>query len=111
MKHFISKTILLCLCLFAGIKASADYAEIDGICYNLNKSKKTATVTYYSEDGITKYDHYSGSVVIPEKITSDWTYTVVAIGTDAFTNCLGLTSVTIPNTVERIDGHAFQDCI
>ena len=36
---------------------------------------------------------------------------LTSIGLLAFSNCVGLTSVTIPNSVTRIDHYAFFDCI
>ncbi len=48
-----------------------------------------------------------GSLVIPEIINGT---TVTAIGKEAFKNCSGLLSVTIPDTVTIIDRNAFIGC-
>ena len=55
------------------------------------------------------YNSYSGSVVIPKEITYDNRKIKVAeIGRHAFKNCSKLNSVTIPNSVKRINWYAFQ---
>lgn len=80
--------------------------EINGIYYQLNADKKTATVTYKNS----KYDSYAGYVVIPEMVTgSDGnSYQVVAIGKNAFTECRNLEEVSIPASVEEIGYGAFS---
>ena len=76
---------------------------IDGIAYNLNETELTAEVTGGG--------NYSGSIVIPESITyNTQTYSVTSIGSNAFYNCTGLTSVTIPNSVTGIGNGAFTSC-
>ena len=81
--------------------ASADPVEIDGIYYNLVPKAKTAEVK-------SKPDHYSGAVVIPEKVTYGGVeYHVKRIGDFAFAYCDYLTSVTIPKSIIEIGEAAF----
>ena len=92
MKHSYVKIILLCLCLFVGQSAFAVAVEIDGIYYNLVSKIKSAEVTYKPSG------EYSSSINIPETVTYNGdgqTYTVISIGSDAFRDCSGLTSITI----------------
>ena len=55
--------------------------------------------------------NYTGDVVIPaEIIVDDKKYSVTSIGKKAFSNCTGLTSITIPNSVTGIGSEAFMNC-
>jgi hypothetical protein len=53
----------------------------------------------------------SGSIVIPASVTTECgTYAVTSIGTNAFTDCVNLTAITIPNSVTSIGTDAFYSC-
>ena len=54
----------------------------------------------------------TGDVEIPEYVanTEGIKHKVVGIGDNAFENCFGLTSITIPDSVTSIGNKAFQDC-
>ncbi len=89
----------------------AERVKIGDLYYNLNATGKTAEVTYEFEwwDG----DNYQGLTTanIPASVTySGTTYSVTSIGSSAFKDCSGLTSVTIPNSVTSIGYEAFRDC-
>jgi len=110
MKQVYLKCLLLGILALFSIHAAAYDCEVDGIYYDLDKSAKTASVTYYSTTYSNK-DAYKGSVTIPSSFTySGTTYNVTSIGYGAFENCSGLTSVTIPNSVNSIGSYAFFCC-
>ena len=101
------------LVLFAAIAGTnvlfADGTLIGELYYNLNTSKKTATVTYQTKDG----DNYADltTVNIPATVTYDGvTYNVTAVGQDAFMDCLNITSVTLPDGITNIARFAFRMC-
>ena len=77
--------------------------EINGIYYVLDTVKRTAEV-------IKNPNGYSGAVNIPETISYGSTYRVTSIGYAAFSDCSGLTSITIPNSVTNIGSQAFSSC-
>ena len=53
-----------------------------------------------------------GELIIPASVSwNGTTYPVTAIGHHAFTNCLTLTSVVIPEGVTKIDNMAFSGCM
>lgn len=57
------------------------------------------------------YGRTSGSLVIPDTVVHDSVaYVVRKIGSQAFKGCTGLTSVTIPATVDSIGNSAFANC-
>ena len=97
MKKILKLSILLLALLLPATAAAHDF-EVDGIYYNINGNE--AEVTYRGEVSNQYDNEYSGSVTIPETVTHNGTtYSVTTIDNDAFSNCSGLTSVTIPNSV------------
>ena len=100
----MKKQLLLLTMILLPVIANADAVEIDGIYYNLITKVKLAEVT-------SNPNKYAGRVVIPESFTYNGVnYSVTNIGGEAFRNCFGLTSITIPNSVTSIGNYAFSGC-
>ena len=96
------KSLGFILLTLAGVAASAQTFEVDGINYNV-LSEAEGTVEVTSGD-------YSGDVVIPASVAyNDREYAVTTVGDHAFHTCFDLTSVEIP-TVTAIGDWAFGYC-
>lgn len=108
MKQLIKLSLLL-LALLLPATAMAHVFEMDGIYYNINGNEASVT---YKRNNVTGYEiSYSGNVTIPASVTyKGTTFPVTSIGEGAFSDCSGLTSVTIPNSVTSIGNYAFSGC-
>lgn len=97
--------LLIMFLLIASIKTFAYDFAIDGICYRVSSEKDhECAVTGYKE--IT-----NNNLIIPASITwNNIKYSVVSIGGEAFEGCSGLTSITIPSSINRIGYGAFDKC-
>ena len=98
--------MLLCIAVIP--EAFAYNFQSGGIYYDITgTSPNTVAVTYATGS----YNSYSGNVDIPSTVTyNGTTYTVTAVGNNAFRNCSNLTGVTIPGTVTSIGDYAFYYC-
>ena len=86
--------------------ASAHAFMSGGIYYNvLSEEDRTVEVC------CNLYTHYSGSIIIPERVLDEGkTYTVTSIESGAFSGCSTLTSVTFPASLTSIGYDAFYHC-
>ena len=81
--------------------------EVDGLYYRYGDNDGEAWVTCRD----TRYNTYSGDIVVPEHVVVDGTELLVtAIGDNAFRDCDGLTSVTLPQSLTHIGALAFRNC-
>ena len=94
---------------------AADF-EVSGIYYNRLSSTKVE-VTYKGSTHNEYSNEYTGSIVIPDRVTyidkvtdNEITYSVTRIGKSAFGGCTSLTSIEIRNGVTSIGDYAFYGC-
>ena len=111
-ERFGSLKSLVLLVAFAILATSNTYAQasfetIDGLRYLIDSDVKTAALTA-NPNG----EKYSGNIVVPEKIkASDGVeYPVTAFGSNAFKDCDGLKSITIPSSVTSLGNSCFRGC-
>ncbi len=114
-KNFL--LLVLCTLLSVHIKAAdgdtftANTSEgIEMTFRVISETEKTARVAI--ENGSPAISQtVTGTVTVPSEVTyNNETYTVTLIGLNAFYRCYGVTSISIPNTVEAIGDYAFEDC-
>ena len=87
--------------------AQASFETIDGLRYLIDSDAKTATLAANAGG-----EKYSGNIVVPEKVkASDGVeYPVTAFGSNAFEDCDGLKSITIPSSVTSLGDGCFSAC-
>lgn len=107
MKRYIFTLTACILCL----SASAYDFSVDDIFYNILASGNAVEVThdYNSENSTT--GSYKSKVTVPETVTYEGTtYSVTAIGENAFAESARLTEVVLPESITTIERKAFYDC-
>ncbi|MCI6645489.1 MAG: leucine-rich repeat domain-containing protein [Bacteroidales bacterium] len=104
--------VAICMLSFHAMAYDFSYTYQETTLYYTITSDNAVEVTYYSSDNYFQNNNYvSGAVVIPSSVTNNGTtYSVTSIGEEAFAECSGLTSVTIPNSVTSIGNSAFSGC-
>ena len=80
---------------------------VDGINYRFNTNPNIASVI-----PLPGTDKYEGDIVIPAKVqVSGLDFKLHALSSEAFANCIDLTSVSLPESLEAIHDNVFRGCI
>lgn len=102
---FIKKTLIASLLLLISSNISAYDFEVDGFYYNIETIEDLTCIITFGDE------KYSGDIVLPKEVVYNGrTLKVLSVGDYTFENCTGLTSLTIPNTINRIGNNAFNGC-
>ena len=116
LKTFLASIAMLFCCISVSAQYFYDFYDfkVGNICYNIiSSTDKTVEVTYESRriNGYYYEYNYYGSVNIPESVTYEGDeYSVTRIGSRAFKDDDGLTSVVIPTSVNSVYSDAFLGC-
>ena len=105
-------TLLLAVAASVGTMFAWDYerVQIGDLYYNLDATNQTAEVTSQLEWNENNYKGLTTANIPASVEYNSLTYSVTSIGSVAFYECTGLTSVTIPNSVTSIGQYAFGWC-
>lgn len=106
----MQKVFLSLLLILTTAVASAVTFDLDGIRYNiLSQQDNTVEVAIIPKSiSYPSYSTYSGDFNIPSSVTFNGkTYTVIGIGSSAFSECSKLGSIVLPNTLKYIGFGAF----
>lgn len=105
MKKFF---FTLC-CILTSVLGYAYDFEVDGIYYHII-SYEDLTVGVTSKEISNGYavTHYTGDIVIPSTVTfANRTFTVTEIEYPAFYESKELSSISLPNTIKKVEGSSF----
>ncbi len=98
--------VAIAMMLIVGLSANAYDFEVGGLYYTITSPNEPCEVAVTSGDV-----KYSGNVVIPESVTyNEIEYSVTSIGSNAFLQCVDLTSLEIPELISSISEYSFQGC-
>lgn len=101
MKHRMQKILMLTIGLFTSINVLAHDFKVDGIYYDIIDLEN---LTCGATNGL-----YTGDIIIPETVTyRNRQFTVISLLEGAFAHDT-IQSLTIPNTITKIQRKAFED--
>lgn len=84
--------------------AASNYQVVNGVTWYYDTTSKASVTNAIIVKG---GNVYTGNLTVPQKLGG---FTVTQIGSSAFQDCIGLTDVTLPNTLTSIGSYAFEGC-
>ncbi len=103
----MKKTLVSLRCLTTSVLLF--FAAVGLWAYDFQQNGIHYTTLSFNTVRVVSGGGYSGNIVIPEKVLDgDTYYTVTEVGYRAFYDCEGLTSVSLPKTVERLGEESFR---
>ena len=112
----MKKQLFILLLTLLPMVASAHDVEVKNaqgktIYYVWTNNNTELAVSFQGSKSYTYSDEYEGDIVIPESVEYNGsTYSVTSIADYAFSDCSGLTSITIGNSVTSIGDYAVYGC-
>ena len=105
-KGFVMLVVMMLMTASSAMAQEAKFEVIDGLRYLLDTGAKTATLMPKTDS------KYSGDIVVPEKVKSSdgMSFVVTSLSEQCFSDCSGLTSITISSSVTSLGGLCFRDC-
>ena len=106
MKNLYSKSLFAALAISCSLTANSAVFNANGIFYDIiSETDRTVAVTYDTST------YYTGDISIPATVDNEGnTYSVVEIGSLAFEGCWGMTSLSLPEGLKKIDNYALSNC-
>ena len=105
-KGFVMLVVLMLMTTSSAMAEEPKFEVIDGFRYLLDSDTKTATLLSKGEG------KYSGDIILSEKVKSNdgIEYVVTSLSASCFSDCSGLTSITIPSSVTSLSASCFSGC-
>lgn len=110
MKNFLRISVVLCLSLLAVLLMASCNKVDEGLDFEVNQQpslefRLSTDGTYYAVAGIGNVK--ASEITIPAEYVGK---PVKVIAREAFANCTGITSITIPASVTSVEVDAFKGC-
>ena len=105
-KGFVMLVVMMLMTASSAMAQEAKFEVISGLRYLLDTGAKTATLMPKTDS------KYSGDIVVPEKVKSSdgMSFVVTSLSEQCFSDCSGLTSITISSSVTSLGVACFSRC-